>query len=79
MPGNGAQVLKLVGLDLSASRSGKTSANMTPSISKQGKAEWRYCLYQAALVASTTNKHFRDYFTSKLAGREQERGIKTKM
>lgn len=74
-----AQVLKLVGLDLSASRSGKNSASMTPSISKQGKAEWRYGLYQAALVAATSNKHFRDYFTSKLTGREKERGIKTKM
>lgn len=76
---NGAQVLKLVGLDLGANRSGKTSASMTPSISKQGKAEWRYGLYQAALIASITNKHFRDYFTNKLKGREQERGIKTKM
>ena len=76
---NGSQLLKLVGLDLSASRSGKHSANVTPVISKKGKAEFRYALYQAALIASISNKHFRQYFTNKLQGREKERGIKTKM
>ncbi len=74
-----AQVLKLAGLDLSASRSGKNSEGVTPNISKKGKAEWRYGLYQAALIASNSNKHFQAYLTSKLKGREKERGIKTKM
>ncbi|MCK5233081.1 MAG: IS110 family transposase [Desulfobulbaceae bacterium] len=73
------QVLKMAGLDLSASRSGKNSDNATPIISKKGKAGLRYGLYQAALIASIRNKNFIEYFTSKLDGRERERGIKTKM
>jgi hypothetical protein len=36
-------------------------------------------LYQAALIASTRNRHFMNYYTAKLVGRQQERGIKTKM
>jgi transposase len=75
----GAQLLKMLGLDLSANRSGKNSAGMTPVISKRGKSECRYGLYQASLIASISNKHFRQYFTNKLQGREKERGIKTKM
>jgi transposase len=74
-----SQVLKLVGLDLSASRSGKNSNNITPSISKKGKSELRYALYQAALIASSRDKHFLAYFTNKLRGREKEKGIKTRM
>ncbi len=74
---NGSQVLKMVGLDLSASRSGK-SINGSPSISKKGKAELRYALYLAALVASSRNKYFVAYFTNQLRGREKEKGIKTK-
>lgn len=73
------QVLKLAGLDLSASRSGKSSANVEAKISKKGKASLRYVLYQAALIATTRNKDFVEYFTKLLAGRERERGIKTKM
>ena len=44
-----------------------------------GKADLRYALYQAALVASTRNKHFTSWFIEKLRGREKEKGIKTKM
>ncbi len=73
------QVLKLAGLDLSANRSGKNSENVTPKLSKKGKSTLRYALYQAALIASFRNKYFIDYFTRLLAGRERERGIKTKM
>jgi transposase len=76
---NGKQVLKLAGLDLSASRSGKNAANVTPKLSKKGKAPLRYALYQSALVATTKNLAFIDYFTKLLKGREKERGIKTKM
>ncbi len=76
---NGSQVLKMVGMDLSASRSGKKSDGVTPSISKKGNTELRYALYQAALIASSKNKHFIAYFTNKLRGREKEKGIKTKM
>jgi len=36
-------------------------------------------LYQSALVASTRNKDFIEYFSRLIAGRERERGIKTKM
>ena len=72
-------MLKLAGLDLSASRSGKNSANATASLSKKGKSELRYGLYQAAMVASSKNQYFMEYFTNKLIGREREKGIKTKM
>ena len=74
-----SQVLKMAGFDLSASRSGKSSQKALPVISKKGKADLRYGLYQAALVASTRNKDFKKYFEEKLRGREKEKGIKTKM
>src|ERR1700730_355481 len=73
---NGAQVIKMVGLDLSASQSGKSQGS--PVVSKKGKAEIRYALYQAAMVASTRDKHFVAYFTDQLRSREKEKGIKTK-
>ncbi len=73
------QVLKMAGLDLSATRSGKNSDAVTPVISKKGKAYLRYALYQAALIASVRNRNFLIYFTNKLRGREKEKGIKTKM
>ncbi len=73
------KVLKLAGLDLSASRSGKNSDKMTPRLSKSGKANLRYALYQAAVVATSRNPHFVEYFTRLLKGREREPGIKTKM
>jgi transposase len=76
---NGRQVLKLAGLDLSAERSGKTSESAIPVISKKGKADLRYALYQAAFIASTKNQDFMVYYTHKLRGREREPGIKTKM
>jgi transposase len=75
----GAQVLKMAGLDLSADRSGDRSDAATPVLSKKGKADLRYALYQAALVASTRNTHFIAYYTTTLRGREREKGIKTKM
>lgn len=76
---NVTQVLKLAGLDLSASRSGKNSANVSPKLSKNGKAPLRYVLYQAAVIATTKNKDFIAYFTKLIQGREREKGIKTKM
>jgi transposase len=76
---NGAQVLKMVGLDLSSSRSGKNSDSAVPSISKKGKADLRYAICQAAMIASSKNKYFLKYFTEKLRGREKEKGIKTKI
>lgn len=76
---NGSQLLKLVGLDLTAQRSGKKSTNVTTSISKKGKSEVRYALYHAALVASSRDKHFMRYFTDKIRNRAKEKGIKTKM
>jgi len=76
---NGRQVLKMAGLDLSAERSGKTSQSAVPVISKKGKADLRYALYQAAFIASTKNQDFIIYYTHKLRGREREPGIKTKM
>ncbi len=72
-------MLRLARLDLSASRSGKTSNNATPVISKQGKAALRYALVQAAMVASTSNLNLRSYFRRCLKEREFERGIKLKM
>jgi len=76
---SGKQVLKLTGYDLSAHRSGKSSDSAVPVISKRGKASLRYALYQAAFVASTSNRHFIAYYTDKLRGRQREKGIKTKM
>jgi len=76
---NGKQVLTLAGLDLSANRSGKDSAKAIPQISKQGKADLRYALYQGVFIASTKNQGFMRYYTSKLRGREKEKGIHTKM
>jgi transposase len=53
---NGKEVLKRAGWDLSADRSGKDSDQAIPQISKRGKADLRYALYQAALIASTKNQ-----------------------
>jgi transposase len=74
---NHRQVLKTAGLDLSSDRSGKREG--TPVISKRGKADLRYGLYQAALVASYKNPCFIRYFAGKLEGRQREKGIGTKM
>jgi transposase len=72
-------VLKLAGFDLSAKRSGKSSESVIPVISKKGKADLRYALYQAAFIASIRNQDFIVYYTNQLRGREREPGIKTKM
>jgi transposase len=74
---NERQVLRMAGLDLSKNQSGKSEG--APVISKKGKADLRYGLYQAALVASTANHSLMTYFTDKLQGREREKGIMTKM
>jgi transposase len=76
---NARQVLKMAGLDLCANRSGNTARSATPVISKQGKSDLRYALYQAAQMASLKNKEFVAYFTGKLEGRAKEKGIGTKM
>jgi transposase len=76
---NAKQVVKLSGWDLNASRSGRQSDGATAAISKKGKADLRYALYQAALVASSRNQLFVAYFTEKLRQRSREKGIKTKM
>ena len=76
---NGRQVLKLSGFDLSAKRSGKASESVIPVISRKGKADLRFALYQAALMASVKNPDFIGYYTAKLRGREREPGIKIKM
>ena len=76
---NASQVLRMAGYDLCAKRSGKNSDNAVPVISKSGNAELRFALYQAALIASTRNRDFINYFTRILRGREREQGIKTKM
>ena len=76
---NGKQVLKLAGYDLGANRSGNTSDRAVPVISKRGNAYLRYALYQAAFIASRSNRYFIIYYTNKLRGRERENGIKTKM
>ena len=55
---SGKQVLKMAGFDLCANRSGKTSNSATPVISKQGKADLRYALYQAALIASHKQRFY---------------------
>jgi transposase len=73
------QVIRLGGLDLNAKRSGKRSGAAVPVISKRGNSELRYALYQAAQIATYHNDLFRALFIRYLEGRENERGIKTKM
>ena len=73
------QIIRLAGYDLSAKRSGKSSEQAVPVISKKGDADLRYGLYQAALVGSYHNKALRSYYTRLLEGRQRERGIRTKM
>jgi transposase len=73
------QVIRLAGLDLNASRSGKKSQESVPVISKKGDADLRYGLYQAALIASYHNDCFRRIYHRMLEGRQGERGIKTKV
>jgi len=73
------QVIRLGGLDLNANRSGKRSNAAVPVISKRGNSELRYALYQAAQIATYHSDRFRALFIRTLEGRENERGIKTKM
>ena len=68
----------MAGFDLSADRSGKKTSAV-PVISKRGKVDLRFALYQAALVASNMNHYFIIYFGRKLCGRRLEQGIGTKM
>ena len=75
----GKQVLKMAGYDLCADRSGKTASHAVPVISTRGKVGLRSALYQAALIASSRNTYFMAYYTRKLKGRAQEKGIGTKM
>jgi transposase len=76
---NRAQLIRLAGFDLSANRSGEKSKTAVPVISKKGKGDLRYALYQAALIASSLTTHFRDYYSRLLEGRQREKGIRTKM
>jgi transposase len=48
-------------------------------ISKRGNTSLRYSLYQASVIATIYDEHFRKLFTRYLSGREKERGIKAKM
>lgn len=73
------QVVKLAGFDLSADRSGKGSERAIPLISKRGKADLPYALYQVALIASTRNREFIRHFTNRIRGREKEKGIQRKL
>ena len=72
-------MIRLAGLDLNASRSGKKSQDSVPKISQKGNADLRYALYQAALIASYHNDVFRQLYQRMLEGRQGERGIKTKV
>jgi transposase len=72
------QVLRLAGLDLCASKSGKASERVVPRISKQGKPLLRFALVQAARVAARASEPIRAYFSKLLEGRQQERGIRLK-
>jgi len=76
---SGKQVLKIAGYDLCADRSGKKTSNAVPVISKRGKVDLRYALYQAALIASNSNTYVMTYYTNKLKDRSKEKGIGTKM
>jgi len=73
------QVIRLAGLDLNAKRSGRRSRQAVPVISKRGNSDLRYTLYQAALIGSYHHAGFRALYNRCLAGREKERGIRTKV
>jgi transposase len=73
------QLIRLAGLDLNARRSGRRSHSAVPVISKRGNSDLRYALYQAALIASYHHRGFRALYNRCLAGREKERGIRTKV
>ena len=75
---NGREVSKLSGFDLCAKRSGKASESVIPVISRKGKADLRFALYQAALIASVQNPNFIGYYTAKLRGRERSRGSRSR-
>jgi transposase len=75
----GWHLIRLAGFDLCASRSGEKSHTAEPVISKKGKADLRYALYQAALVASSLTSLFRSHYNRLLEGRQREKGIRTKM
>lgn len=77
--GNRKQLLKMAGFDLSAERSGKSSSQAIPVISKKGNGNLRYALFQAALVATGRTEPFRTYFIKIIHSRQKERGIATKM
>ncbi len=76
---SGKQVLKLAGYDLSASISGKNSKYAIKCISKKGKSEFRYALFQAAKIASSSRCILYPYLLDKIKNREKEKGIKTKI
>lgn len=76
---NTSQLIRLAGLDLGANRSGTKSQQAVPIISKKGKSELRYALYQAAKIASSLTPIFRGYYNRVLEGRQKEKGISTKM
>ncbi|NTU53978.1 MAG: IS110 family transposase [Chlorobiaceae bacterium] len=73
---NEAQLIKLAGFDLCASRSGQPSGKAVPKISKKGNTELRFALYQATMVATTKKPLFISCMNKKIQGREQEKGIK---
>jgi len=76
---NRRQLIKMVGYDLSAERSGMSSAHAIAVISKKGDSNLRYALFQAAKVATGRTEVFRAYFAKMLVSRQRERGIVTKM
>lgn len=69
----------MTGRDFGANRSDKTSQNAVPVISKQGKVDLRYALYQAAFVAASRHKDFDiDEKSGGIQHQVSESGIKTK-
>ena len=76
---NRRQLIKMAGYDLSAKRSGMSSARAIPVISKKGNVDLRYALFQAAKVATGRTEVFRAYFAKIIRTRQRERGIITKM
>jgi transposase len=76
---NRRQLIKMAGYDLSATRSGMSSAQAIPVISKKGSGDLRYALFQAAKVATGRTEVFRAYFARIIRARQRERGIITKM
>ncbi len=63
----------MAGFNLCAKRSGKTSNTEIPVISRQGKSDIHYALYQVAKDSIIQEQDFIVYFTNKLKDGQEKK------